>query len=123
MKKLIINEDIVNNHFLFAEKEWESEPYIALMIDISAENLYLIVINLLSMLPNNLAFAILADLVEREDFPIVLLSEVYDKGDKACKVSICLRDDLPLEVIKRCENTDDPDVGIHYMQKHGSWDI
>jgi hypothetical protein len=108
----------VYNHFPSADKKWEMESCISLIIDISGENLYSVVVNLLSMLPNNLAFGVLADLVEREDFPVVLLSEVYDKGDKACKVSICLRDNLPLEIIERCENTDDLDVHEHYMQRH-----
>jgi len=118
MKKLIINENIVNNNFLNAAKEWESEPCIALIIDISAENLYAVLVKLLNILPNNLAFCILADLVERDDFPVDLLGEVYDKGNKACKVAVCLRDNLPLEIMKLCETTDDLDVREHYMQRY-----
>lgn len=117
MKQLIITENIVNNHFLYAEKQWEEESHIDLSINIVTENLYSIVLILINRLPNKFASLILAELVEREDFPSTLLSEVFDKGDKACRVAICLRDNLPSEIIEKCEIADDIDVYKHYSQK------
>ena len=45
MKILLINENVVDNHFSTAEKKWESELYITIKIDISMEKLYSIVSN------------------------------------------------------------------------------
>lgn len=120
MKELVINEGAIENHFLSLAEKWDREPYLSLIIDISTERLYSVATKLLNVLPNDLAFAILADLVERDEFPLELLSEVYSKGDKACKMSICLRKNLCTKIAELCASSDDLDILEHFEQRYRS---
>ncbi len=69
---------------------------------------------LLSKIPNALAFGALSDLAERPSVPTDLLTRIFDVGDIACKVSVCLRDDLTPELIERCRASSDPNVQEHF---------
>lgn len=72
---------------------------------------------LLDRLPNALAFAVLSDLAECENVDDALLAELFRKGDTACRVSICLRDELSVELHQLCTASDDPDVIEHFRLK------
>lgn len=105
MKKLIITKNDILNHFNKFSLEWESNSEIELITKVNASDTALVVPKLIEELPKELANYILADLLELPDFPIKYLREIYEKGDKGCKVSICLRQDIPQEITIMCEKS------------------
>jgi hypothetical protein len=40
---------------------------------------------------------------------------IYEQGDKACKVAISLRNDLPMDLKVKCADSNDADVREHYF--------
>jgi hypothetical protein len=72
---------------------------------------------LLSKIPNALAFGALSDLAEWPGAPAELLARIFDAGDTACKVAVCLRDDLTPELMQRCRTSSDPDVLEHFLTR------
>jgi hypothetical protein len=74
---------------------------------------------LLSRLPNDLAFSILADLVEtKTDLPAGLLRQIFKRGDVACKVAVCSREGLSLALQKLCWDSEDPNVIEHMRARN-----
>lgn len=88
-----------------------------LITKIDEQDLNLIVRKLIDLLPGELANSLLADLLERPNFPVQYIHEIYTKGDKACKITICLRDKLPTDIANMCENALDEDIKIHFRNR------
>lgn len=117
MKKIIANKDLIINDFSEDNKKWTSEENIELITKIDKQDLNLIVRKLIDLLPSELANSLLADLLERPNFPVQYIHEIYNKGDKACKITICLRDKLPSDIANMCENALDKDIKIHFRNR------
>ena len=116
-KKIIANKDLIINDFSEDNKKWASEENIELITKIDEQDLNLIVRKLIDLLPSELANSLLADLLERPNFPVQYIYEIYTKGDKACKITICLRDKLPSDIANMCENALDEDIKIHFRNR------
>jgi hypothetical protein len=117
MKKIIVDKDLIINHFFEANKKWTSEDNMELITKIDEQDLNLVVPKLIDLLPKELANSILSDLLERPSFPIQYINQIYNKGDKGCKMTICLRDDLPIDIANMCENSLDKDIKTHFINR------
>jgi hypothetical protein len=52
-------------------------------------------------LPNEFSFFVLTNLAERKETPEAVLEEIFERGDTACRVAICLREYLHPNLQKR----------------------
>ena len=66
------------------------------------------------------AFAktLLDEILEEDNFPIWLMEKAYKFGDVACKVSICLRRDIPKKLVLKCLSSRIKDVREHAALIH-----
>lgn len=42
---------------------------------------------------------------------------IFDKGDKGCKVAICLNKNLPHKLQEHCQRSNDRDIKEHFQQR------
>lgn len=105
-----LNEESYARHKQYWEGKNDVGITFSLREDADAEK---IVAFLLSHLPDDFAITILSDFVEHESISTKVLSLILDKEIRSCSVSICLRNDLPQELLQRCLRTSDVDVLEH----------
>ena len=72
---------------------------------------------LLQKLPHNVAAGLLSDVAERPGISARLLEEIFDRGDTACKVSVCLRTDLSSNLEQKCNESPIDDVREHWQSR------
>ena len=88
---------------------WVNTPFGMELQDAERMALYL-----LSKIPSDLAFSVLADLAEMYSLRPSLLEEVFEQGDERCKNSVCLRNDLPAHLEEKCRKSPYDSVREHY---------
>ncbi len=115
---LHINKDNVFCDFEKLSKTWETSSNIAIRLDVEQTDVEPIVKELLGKLPNDLAYCIMSEIAEFEHLEAELMRLIYNTGDTGCKVAICLRDDLPQDLKKCCEQSNDINVQQHRDNKH-----
>lgn len=98
-------------------KTWEISSNIAIRLDVEQTDVGPIVKELLGKLPNDLAYCIMSEIAEFKHLDDELMRLIYNTGDTGCKVAICLRDDLPQDLKKRCEQSNDINVQQHRDNK------
>jgi hypothetical protein len=123
IRDILVPKELDIDEFSKLEQIWHSEEYENMSIilpenlsDVEAEQLFRF---LLSVLPNELAFSLLADLAEGWNVSTSLLSELFSYGDTGCNVTICLRDNLNQELMSKCISSEDDNVKEHFLRKHG----
>jgi hypothetical protein len=55
-----------------------------------------------------------------QGIPADLLSRLFDHGDTACKVAVCLREDLTSDLKNKCRNASHHDVREHFLTRQAS---
>lgn len=90
MKALYINKTKIVDDFKRLSDIWDTSTNITLRIDIKPQDFDLVVRSLISYLPNDLAYSILSEIAAYENLNEELMQLIFDKGDKGCKVAICL---------------------------------
>jgi hypothetical protein len=100
-------------------KIWKSKENVAIeFVDkLSEEILRQLIPLLINRLPDDFSLALLCDLAEIDDVPQDLLMFIFENGDTACKVSVCLRGDLNESIMETCKNSNDPNVQAHLRKK------
>ena len=90
MRALYINKTKIVDDFKRLSDIWDTSTNITLHIDIKPQDFDLVVRSLISYLPNDLAYSILSEIAAYENLNEELMQLIFDKGDKGCKVAICL---------------------------------
>ena len=116
MKVLNINKTNILHDFKRLSNIWDSTENITLQLDIKQSETKTVVRALTSYLPNDLAYSIMSEIAENEKLDDDLMQLIFEKGDKGCKIAICLHEDLPQELKERCVQSADIDIKEHYMQ-------
>jgi hypothetical protein len=116
MKVLNINKTNILHDFKRLSDIWDSTENITLQLDIKQSETKTVVRALTSCLPNDLAYSIMSEIAENEKLDDDLMQLIFEKGDKGCKIAICLHEDLPQELKERCVQSADIDIKEHYMQ-------
>lgn len=116
MKVLNINKTNILHDFKRLSGIWDSTENITLQLDIKQSEAKTVVRALTSCLPNDLAYSIMSEIAENEKLDDDLMQLIFEKGDKGCKIAICLHEDLPQELKERCVQSADIDIKEHYMQ-------
>jgi hypothetical protein len=100
-------------------RQWDStsEVSIALPDKMNDTERNSLIQYLLSKVPHAVAFGALCDLAESPGVPSDLLGRMFEQGDVACKVAVCLRDDLTPDLMERCRTSTDPDVREHFRTR------
>ncbi len=117
MKVLHINKNKIENDFKKLSNIWNSSNNITLRLNIKERDFGLVVQILIKYLPNELAYSIMSEIAEYENLDKELMQLIYDKGDKGCKVAICLNKNLGQELQECCKQSIDIDVKEHYQQR------
>ena len=99
MKKIIIDTWPIPN-YQELRNIWHKNPTV--LLDIHELSDYKDIVSFLIKDKDEFSFAILADLVEKVNFPKELLETVYYKGDLGCKMSVCYTKDLPSSLKEVC---------------------
>lgn len=115
MDILYINKEKILCNFEELSYVWDTSTNISLHLDIQIPDFELIVTELLKKPLNDLAYSILAEIAEKSGLDERLMRLIYEQGDKACKVAICLRNDLPIDLKVKCAHSDDADIREHYV--------
>ena len=68
-------------------------------------------------LPNDLAYSILSEIAAYENLNEELMQLIFEKGDKGCKVAICLNKNLPHKLQEHCKRSSDGDIKEHFQQR------
>ena len=120
MKRLEIPKRITGKAFAQLSKEWSMSPDILLVLPnfTSSEEVQLLAIQVLDKLPDDLANTILCELAEIKITPPQVLDQIFENGDTACRVAVCLRSDLTEEMYQKCKRSDDPNVQQHIINNH-----
>jgi len=63
------------------------------------------------------ALDVLADIAEMAVCSDSVLDKIFSTGDKACRVSVCLRKNLPQILAEKCQSCHDPEVREHFAQR------
>lgn len=114
MNYLIIDKDAIIHHFNIHSHQWENNDNITLKIHLLEKDIDEILPFLLKY-SNDLAYSIMNEICQMNNLEEKHLKLLYDKGDTACKVSICLRKNLPKSIVCRCENSLIEEVKYHYL--------
>ena len=96
---------------------WDSSNNITLSLNIRQQDFDFVVRRLITSLPNDLAYSIMSEIAECENLNEELMQLIYEKGDKGCKVAICLNKNLSQELQNYCEQSNDVDIKEHYQQR------
>ena len=117
MKVLHINKTKIVYDFKRLSNIWNTSNNITLRLNIRQQDFDFVVRYLISYLPNDLAYSIMSEIAECENSDEELMRLIYDKGDKGCKVAICLNKNLSQELQKCCKLSNDIDIKEHYQQR------
>jgi len=117
MKALYINKTKIVDDFKRLSDIWDTSTNITLRIDIKPQDFDLVVRSLISYLPNDLAYSILSEIAAHENLNEELMQLIFDKGDKGCKVAICLNKNLPHKLQEHCQRSNDRDIKEHFQQR------
>ena len=117
MKVLHIDKTKIICDFKRLSDIWDSSNNITLSLNIRQKDFDFVVRRLITSLPNDLAYSIMSEIAECENLNEELMQLIYDKGDKGCKVAICLNKNLSQELQKYCEQSNDVDIKEHYQQR------
>ena len=117
MKVLHINKTKIVYDFKRLSNIWNTSNNITLRLNIRQQDFDFVVRYLISYLPNDLAYSIMSEIAECENLDEELMRLIYDKGDKGCKVAICLNKNLSQELQKCCKLSNDIDIKEHYQQR------
>lgn len=100
-------------------QQWEQAENAVLAVpsSLSAQQVDAMARYLLTKVPHSVAFYLLADLAEQPQIGAGLLEQVFEQGNKACKVTICLRTDLSESLEDKCRKSQDEDVREHYLAR------
>ena len=116
MDILYINKEKILCSFEELSNVWDTSTNISLHLDIQIPDFELIVTELLKKPLNDLTYSILAEIAEKNGLDERLIRLIYEQGDKACKVAISLRNDLPIDLKVKCAHSDDADIREHYFK-------
>ncbi|MFP3765054.1 hypothetical protein [Prevotella intermedia] len=117
MKILHINKTKIVYDFKRLSNIWNTSNNITLRLNIRQQDFDFVVRSLIKYLPNDLAYTIMSEIAECENLNEELMQLIYDKGDKGCKVAICLNKNLSQELQKCCKQSNDIDIKEHYQQR------
>ena len=115
MDILYINKEKILCNFEELSNVWDASVNISLHLDIQIPDFELIVTELLKKPSNDLAYSILSEMAEKNGLDERLMRLIYEQGNKACKVAISLRNDLPMDLKVKCADSNDADVREHYF--------
>ena len=119
MKKLSINPNTFHKNYHILKKKWEKSSDICIGIGkFSVEQLNDLCLFLLNKKDDEFALDVLSELLENENVTIDICKEVFRKGNIACKVAVCLRNDLDDALKSTCLENDIMEVREHYRQKN-----
>jgi hypothetical protein len=104
--------------FLRLARKWESSDYAVLTIarPESPAEADAMADFLLHRLPHKFAFIVLGELAEDACLSDQVLERIFDEGDESCKVSVCLRLQLPNALRKKCRDSEIASVKEHYVR-------
>jgi hypothetical protein len=119
MVKIELPANPTESQFEELSRQWDStrDAEILLPPKITDAERDALIVFLLSKAPNPLALGALCDLAEWPGVPADLLARVFHQGDSACKVAVCLRDDLTPELAEKCRASADVDVREHFAAR------
>jgi len=117
MKILHINKTKIVYDFKRLSNIWNTSNNITLRLNIRQQDFDFVVRSLIKYLPNDLAYSIMSEIAECENLNEELMQLIYDKGDKGCKVAICLNKNLSQELQKFYKQSNDIDIKEHYQQR------
>lgn len=115
MKTLTIDDTIIQNYALLKD-QWHSNGSIVLEVTISPDTAAIICDFLLHK-KEDFALHILSELIESTVVNTDTAKKIFIEGTTACKVAICLKDDLDEELMRLCSSCEDPDVKSHFLKK------
>lgn len=99
--------------------KWDESKDISIELseNLEDEKIRYLVDGLIKKLPDDFSYALLCDISEIDFVDNDLLMKIFLNGDVACKVSICLRNDLDSDLQKMCNECELPDVRDHINNK------
>jgi|GEM_PF-1033447 len=116
MTTLLISKDLDETVFRTLQSIWNSNQHVEFIFakDISYTEINKIFKFLLSILPNSFAFSILENIADEYQIHMDLLEELLEFGDIGCNETICMRNDLSINVINKCK-----ELTLHHLNgKH-----
>lgn len=119
MKVVTLREGVTSDQFDLLAAEWECATDVALDVTVpkTKEFVGVLIMFLLERAQTPLALASLGELCEFAELDAALLKQVFLAGDAACRVSICMRDDLTPEIESMCITCPEADVREHFEQR------
>ena len=117
MRILYVNKRKILRDFEKLSNIWLASETIFLRLDIKPSDIEIIINELLEKLPNDLAYSILSEIAAYENLNEELMQLIFDKGDKGCKVAICLNKNLPHKLQEHCKRSSDRDIKEHFQQR------
>lgn len=117
MKTIKINRDIDGKELAELSKRWNAfdDVQIELPEDLSAADIKYITKICTENFADALAMAILSYVVDLNETPNNVLQEIYEKGDVGIKTAICLRDDIPNDLLNNCLESSEPNIIEHVV--------
>ena len=113
-KNILAKEQLIVLNSIYTGNEYELID-INLPTDLNYEQICKYINICTSLIPNELAEAILMDIAEMDSLAPELVVRMYDEVSEPIRISLCLRKDIPEGIVKKCIMSDNEDVIMHVV--------
>jgi len=119
MRVISVPSAMDDSSFKRLSEQWRQANNAELRVSSSMSEMQIekMVVYLLTKIPEQLAFDVLGELAEESPIRNDLLEQIFDRGDTACQVSVCLRPQLSDRLAKKCRESPNPSVREHFLAR------